>query len=204
MAERLYKGAGLEINVREEQWFPRYFMTNEYTLNNLVRKNPNVEVKMVGIQGDLTYGVRTKCEWTALQEDINESVRTGRIHVSPVGSPASTRLRLAQRHTHSPQHGTTTTTHLRRLSPRCVPSGARSSSVTSGRRWNGQRSRPTGCSSFVAVHLRFVCLPRRHPTNPSALPSFLSPLFLPLSYWTDNHTRHLQSKLIRLARTRPS
>ena len=91
MAERLYKGAGLEINVREEQWFPRYFMTNEYTLNNLVRKNPNVEVKMVGIQGDLTHGVRTKCEWTCLLEDINESVRTGKIRVSPMGSPASSR-----------------------------------------------------------------------------------------------------------------
>ena len=56
----LYKGEGPEINVREEFWYPRYFMSNETVLKNIYRKNSSVVVKMMGIQGDLTFGKRTR------------------------------------------------------------------------------------------------------------------------------------------------
>ena len=73
-APSLYKGREKEINVREEHWFPRYYAVNADTLNNVARKNPTARIKMVGIQGDLKFGVRTKLEWTALQEDMQEDI----------------------------------------------------------------------------------------------------------------------------------
>ena len=79
----LYTGQDKEINVREELWYARYYATNEATLNNLIRKNPNVRIKMIGIQGCLDFGKRTRCEWTALQEDINQTVASGKIHTKP-------------------------------------------------------------------------------------------------------------------------
>ena len=79
----LYKGREKEINVREEHWFPRYYAVNADTLNNVARKNPTARIKMVGIQGDLRFGVRTKLEWTALQEDIQAQVLEGTITKRP-------------------------------------------------------------------------------------------------------------------------
>ena len=79
----LYKGQEKEINVREEHWFPRYYAVNADTLNNVARKNPTARIKMVGIQGDLKFGVRTKLEWTALQEDIQAQVLEGTITKRP-------------------------------------------------------------------------------------------------------------------------
>lgn len=38
---------------------------------------------MVGIEGDLTWGVRTLQEWTFLQEDIDAQVLAGAISVRP-------------------------------------------------------------------------------------------------------------------------
>ena len=82
-AASLYKGPEKEINVREEHWFPRYYAVNADTLNNVARKNPTARIKMVGIQGDLKFGVRTKLEWTALQEDIQAQVLEGTITKRP-------------------------------------------------------------------------------------------------------------------------
>ena len=82
-AASLYKGREKEINVREEHWFPRYYAVNADTLNNVARKNPTARIKMVGIQGDLKFGVRTKLEWTALQEDIQAQVLEGTITKRP-------------------------------------------------------------------------------------------------------------------------
>ena len=79
----LYKGQEKELDVREEHWFPRYFAVNADTLNNVARKNPTARIKMVGIQGDLKFGVRTKLEWTALQEDIQAQVLEGTITKRP-------------------------------------------------------------------------------------------------------------------------
>ena len=79
----LYIGAKPAVDVRNEQWYPRYFMANESTLNNLVRKNNQVQIKMLGIQGCLTYGQRTRHEWTCLQEDINQGVESNKIKVRP-------------------------------------------------------------------------------------------------------------------------
>ena len=45
-APSLYKGPEKELNVREEQWFPRYYAVNADTLNNV--KNPTARIKMVG------------------------------------------------------------------------------------------------------------------------------------------------------------
>lgn len=63
----LYKAPPPSVNVRNELWYPRYHSTNTKTLNNLFRKNRDVEVKMLGIQGDLDFGLRTRYEFTALQ-----------------------------------------------------------------------------------------------------------------------------------------
>ena len=81
-ASKLYRGAEPKVDVRNEQWYPRYFSQNETTLNNLFRKNPEVQVKMLGIQGCLTYGLRTRHEFTCLQEDINQGVESKKIKVS--------------------------------------------------------------------------------------------------------------------------
>ena len=82
-APSLYKGREKEINVREEHWFPRYYAVNADTLNNVARKNPSARIKMVGIQGDLKFGVRTKLEYTALMEDIQAQVLEGTITKRP-------------------------------------------------------------------------------------------------------------------------
>ena len=66
-----------------EGWYPRYFQSNVTVLNNAARKKKSVKVKMIGLQGCLTYGVRTRFEWTALTEDINEGCEKGKIHVRP-------------------------------------------------------------------------------------------------------------------------
>lgn len=79
----LYKGAAPSLNVRGELWYMRYYQDNVSTLNNLVRKNPNVEPKMVGVQGHLEHGIRTRFEWTRLQEDINLGLEKGKINVRP-------------------------------------------------------------------------------------------------------------------------
>ena len=83
MAAQIYKEKEKEVNVREEQWFPRYYAVNADTLNNIARKHTAARIRMVGIQGDLRYGVRTKWEWTALQEDINDQVLEGTITKRP-------------------------------------------------------------------------------------------------------------------------
>ena len=79
--EKQYKGAKVERNVREEGWFPRYFAQNETALMNAFRRNSNVKIRMVGIQGCLTFGTATRYEWTALTEDINSTVKSGAIKV---------------------------------------------------------------------------------------------------------------------------
>ena len=79
----LYKGPEAKVNVREELWYPRYCQANEYTLNNLHRKKPRVQIKMLGVQGDLTYGLRTRHEFTCLHEDLNIGVELGKITVRP-------------------------------------------------------------------------------------------------------------------------
>ena len=86
MAAIIYKGKEAPIDVRNEAWYMRYFNVNESALNNLRRKNANTAIKMVGIQGDLQYGLRTRHEWTCLQEDINQSIAQGKIRGRPMWS----------------------------------------------------------------------------------------------------------------------
>ena len=83
MAAIIYTGKEAPIDVRNEAWYMRYFNVNESALNNLRRKNPNAVIRMLGIQGDLQHGLRTRYEFTCLQEDINQSIADGKIHVRP-------------------------------------------------------------------------------------------------------------------------
>ncbi len=83
MAAQIYKGKEKELNVRQELWFPRYYAVNADILNNVARKHPTARIKMMGVQGDLKWGVRTKLEFTALLEDINAQVLEGTITKRP-------------------------------------------------------------------------------------------------------------------------
>jgi hypothetical protein len=76
-------GALPPIDVRNELWYPRFFHTNAEVLNNAKRKNVNVVIKMIGIQGDLKCAPPTRYEWTALQEDINIGIGKGTIRIKP-------------------------------------------------------------------------------------------------------------------------
>ena len=71
------------IDVRKEAWYSAYFYDNKQGLNNAKRKNANVMIKMVGIKGDLQHGLRSRYEWTTLQEDINEGIDKGIIRMKP-------------------------------------------------------------------------------------------------------------------------
>ena len=57
---RIYKGEAAHFDVRNEPWYSRYFASNETVMKNLYLKDDSVEIKMVGIQGCLTYGIRTR------------------------------------------------------------------------------------------------------------------------------------------------
>ncbi len=49
-----------KLDVRNEGWYMRYWMSNETTIRNIHRKYPDATVKLVGIQGCLTHGLRTR------------------------------------------------------------------------------------------------------------------------------------------------
>ena len=82
--------------MREELCYARYFKANEPVLKNIHRESHDASVRMLGIQGDLDYGLRIRCvsrkhwlhgthlcmqEFTALQEDINQTISSGAISV---------------------------------------------------------------------------------------------------------------------------
>ena len=47
-----FEGADLSPEIiRQELWYPRYVNGNELAVNNAHRKNPNVQIKMIGIMG---------------------------------------------------------------------------------------------------------------------------------------------------------
>jgi len=80
---KLYQGNKPEVDVREELWYSRYYQSNADTLNNMARMYKKSKIRMVGVQGDLKFGVRTRHEWPALQEDIQEQIKEGTIKVRP-------------------------------------------------------------------------------------------------------------------------
>ena len=47
-----FEGADLSPElIRQELWYPGYVNGNESAVNNAHRKNPNVQIKMIGIMG---------------------------------------------------------------------------------------------------------------------------------------------------------
>jgi hypothetical protein len=75
------------INVREEDWYQRYLQSVTYTIADIAAttafKQGHGEIKIIGIEGDVTYGKRTRDEWTALQEDIDRAVRGDVLPIRP-------------------------------------------------------------------------------------------------------------------------
>jgi len=80
---KLYQGKKPEVDVREELWYARYYQSNADMLNNMASMFKKCKIKMVGVQGDLEFGVRTRYEWTALQEDVQDEIKKGTIVTRP-------------------------------------------------------------------------------------------------------------------------
>jgi hypothetical protein len=82
-----YVPASDTINVREEDWYQRYLQSVTDTIADIAGKTAfkqgDGEIKIIGIEGDVTYGKRTRDEWTALQEDIDRAVRGNVLPVRP-------------------------------------------------------------------------------------------------------------------------
>jgi hypothetical protein len=82
-----YVPASDTINVREEDWYRGYLQSVTDTIADLAGKTGfkqgNGEIKIIGIEGDVTYGKRTRDEWTALQEDIDRAVRGDVLKMRP-------------------------------------------------------------------------------------------------------------------------
>ena len=71
------------LNVRTEPWYARYYQEVTHTINNRARQFPDKSIVLVGIEGDVKWGQRTKQEWTFLQEDIDEQVVAGTVAKRP-------------------------------------------------------------------------------------------------------------------------
>ena len=89
------------------------------TINGIVKKKSfqreGGEVLLVGIEGDVTYGQRTKYEWLALVEDIDRGVATGVILHRPKNKRVSLGLgRIVALH-HRPSTIYRNSEHIRRL-----------------------------------------------------------------------------------------
>ena len=75
------------INVRKEPWYPPLLQSTSDQLNTTVAKKSfqrnGGEILLVGIEGDVTYGRRTRYEWLALQEDLDRGVTKGVVRLRP-------------------------------------------------------------------------------------------------------------------------
>jgi len=83
MAVRIqYKGEEL-FDVTQESWYDGYLNTNQVLINSLVSKRSFRELWMIGIEGDLEFGLRTRSEWHFLQRDLVRGVLAGSVHARP-------------------------------------------------------------------------------------------------------------------------
>eukprot|EP01051_Picozoa_sp_SAG22_P022889 SAG22_NODE_5670_length_974_cov_2.330286_1_plen_263_part_10 len=75
------------IDVRCETWYlPLLQSTTDKIIAITSKKSfqrNNGEIMLVGVEGDVTYGARTKYEWLALIEDIDRGVQMGLIKTRP-------------------------------------------------------------------------------------------------------------------------
>ena len=70
------------INVRAESWYPPLVQSTSDQINTTAFKvsfrENNGEIMLVGIEGDVEHGRRTKYEWLAVLEDLDRGVTKGR------------------------------------------------------------------------------------------------------------------------------
>jgi hypothetical protein len=71
------------LNVREEPWYARFYHGVVENINNTSRKKEACRIMIIGVEGDLNYGARTRQEWTYLIEDIDAQVKAGTIRTRP-------------------------------------------------------------------------------------------------------------------------
>jgi hypothetical protein len=74
---------GDDLDVRTEPWYDAYLHRVVEAINNRARQFPDKSIVLVGIEGDVKWGQRTKQEWTFLQEDIDEQVVAGTVAKRP-------------------------------------------------------------------------------------------------------------------------
>ena len=69
------------IDVRLEKWYIPLLQSITDKINALASKRSfqrnGGEIMLVGVEGDILYGARTKYEWLALIEDIDRGVKVG-------------------------------------------------------------------------------------------------------------------------------
>eukprot|EP01051_Picozoa_sp_SAG22_P020815 SAG22_NODE_4353_length_1294_cov_1.144770_2_plen_87_part_01 len=69
------------VDVRKEPWYLPLLQSTTDKINATSSKLSFVqgggEIMLVGVEGDVDYGARTKYEWLALVEDIDRGVKLG-------------------------------------------------------------------------------------------------------------------------------
>ena len=63
--------------------YARYYQSVVAAINNAKRKYPDHTIYLLGIEGDVQYGKRTRQEWTFLVEDIDKHILDGKISKRP-------------------------------------------------------------------------------------------------------------------------
>ena len=75
------------IDVRKESWYIPLLQSVTDKINAIASKKSfqreGGEVMLVGVEGDVAWGARTKYEWLALIEDIDRGVKAGIIKLRP-------------------------------------------------------------------------------------------------------------------------
>jgi len=71
------------FDVTQESWYYGYLNTNQVLINSLVSKRSFRELRMIGIEGDLEFGLRTRSEWYFLQKDLERGVLAGSVRARP-------------------------------------------------------------------------------------------------------------------------
>mmetsp|Transcript_23419 Transcript_23419/g.53358 ORF Transcript_23419/g.53358 Transcript_23419/m.53358 type:complete len:516 (-) Transcript_23419:342-1889(-) len=75
------------LDVRSEDWYPRLLQSTTDSIAEIASKarfkKEGGEILLVGIEGDVQWGRRTKYEWLALIEDIDRSCVEGALTVRP-------------------------------------------------------------------------------------------------------------------------
>ena len=75
------------IDVRKESWYIPLLQSVTDKINAIASKKSfqreGGEVMLVGVEGDVAWGARTKYEWLAVIEDIDRGVKAGIIKLRP-------------------------------------------------------------------------------------------------------------------------